>query len=149
MEPPPCCSQIIACRCSTWGRARCRIQSGCSLTHPHIELSSAAALSAYTQPLSLFWQCSLCSGSPCSSQAILVSNKGGSGGQEKRQSLGESAWILCLCWGRGLAETYIQWKHVASSSLILCQQRYDLPALPATNNTPELIGGIKRSQILL
>lgn len=51
--------------------------------------------------------------------------------------------------GRGLAETCIKWKDVVSHSLILWQQRYDLPGLPTTNNMPELIGSIRKSQLLL
>lgn len=46
---------------------------------------------------------------------------------------GEESWLRPTSSG-----------NVASSSLILWQQRYDLPALPATNSMPELIGGIRR-----
>lgn len=78
---------------------------------------------------------------------LLVSNRGRSGGQEKRQNLEKVLGFHAWEWG--LAETCIKWKDVVSSSLILWQQIYDLPALPTTNNLPELIGGIRRSQHLL
>lgn len=49
-----------------------------------------------------------------------------------------------------LEQTYIQWKHTVSRSLMLGQKKnYYLPALSTTNNMPELIGGIRRSQLLL
>lgn len=141
MVPPPWCWPDHRAHIQNTGQSSLWVQGGCSLTYPRLE------------PL----HCSPrhCSGSVAFESPVIPSHLGEqqrrewSGGQEERQSLGESAWILCLCWGRNLAETYREWKHVASSSLILWQQRYDLPVLPTSNNMPELIGGIRRSQLLL